>query len=93
MVALFVALFAIPFSYLIGAAQALAVGIAFAAYGWLRGQPPLWFAVLVGLIVYGVASAAGFRASEFWFAFLLINLVPTLLCWALVRLFWTGAAK
>lgn len=84
-----VGLFAVPFSFFFGGAQAIAAGLAFAAYGWNLGRPPLWFAGVTGLFAYAGARAAGFSQEGQWFIpFLLVHLIPAFACWAIVRLFW-----
>ena len=89
LVTVFVALFAVPFSYFIGIFQALATGVAFAVYGWFWRRPPLWFAILTGLGVYAGAMVAGFNGVEEWFMpFLAIHMIPVLVCWLIIRLFW-----
>jgi hypothetical protein len=94
LVTVFVALFAIPFSYFVGIGQAAAAGLAFAVYGWLRGRPPFWFAVVTGLLVYAGAMVAGYSGVEEWFMpFLMIHLIPVLVCWLIVRLFWSAQAS
>ncbi len=91
--ALFVGLFAVPFSYILGGVQAAATGLAFAAYGWLRGRPPVWFAIVTALVVYAGASLSGMADNED-IALLIVftHFVPALLCWLIVRTYWRKAA-
>lgn len=86
---LFVGLFAVPFSYLIGGLQAAATGLAFAVYGWVKGRPPLWFAALTGAAVFAAAAASGITSDrEILVPMILVHALPTLLCWLIVRQFW-----
>lgn len=89
---LFVGLFAVPFSYLLGSAQAAATGLAFAAYGWLKGRPPLWFAVATAAVVFAGAMASGIADErEILVPMVMVHAVPALLCWLIVRTFWFEA--
>jgi hypothetical protein len=89
LVMIFVGLFAVPFSYLVGGVQAAVAGLALAAFGWQLGRPPLWFAAVLGLLIYAGALLSGYNSVQEWFIpFLLIHVIPVLACWSLVRLFW-----
>lgn len=90
--ALFVGLFAVPFSYILGGVQAAATGLAFAGYGWLRGRPPLWFAAATALVVYAGAYLSGMANNQDVAAlFVVTHLVPAFLCWLIVRTYWRKA--
>ena len=93
LVVLFVSLFAVPLSYLVGGLQSAVTGLAFAAYGWWCGAPPFWMAIVAGLLAFAGGIAWGLVGIEAWFApFLAVHLVPAIACWAVIRLFWPEAA-
>lgn len=87
---LFFGFFSVPYSYFLGGVQAAATGIAFAAYGWLHGRPPLWFTIITALVLFGGAYALGIAEgdSEMAALFFVTHLVPTFLCWLIVRTYW-----
>lgn len=88
-VGLFLGLFAIPFSYLVGGLQAAAMGLGHAVYGWFRGRPPLWLAALLAAVVFAGSLISGMAdASELFFPMLLVHVIPAFLCWLIVRSFW-----
>lgn len=90
---LFVGLFGIPFAFLIGGLQALATGLAFSAYGWRRGRPPLWFAVATAAAVFGAATLLKIVDDPDMMApMALVHVVPVLICWLIIRAFWPKAA-
>ncbi len=86
---LWLGLFAVPFSYLVGGLQAGAVGLAFASYGWFTGRLPFWVAVAAGAAVYLAALASGWsEVEEMAVAMVFVHAVPTLLSWLVVRNLW-----
>ncbi|WP_373506197.1 hypothetical protein [Aestuariivirga sp.] len=94
MSALFLGLFAVPFSYLIGGLQAAATGLAFAAYGMARGRPSLRIALLVSAVVFAGAYLAGVAdEGEVLPVMVLVHVVPTLLCWLIIRTYWRTASS
>lgn len=89
MSALFLGLFAVPFSYLIGGLQAAVTGLAFAAYGMARGRPSLWVALLVSAVVFAGSTVAGVAEDgNILPVMALVHIVPTLLCWLIIRTYW-----
>lgn len=89
---IFVGLFGIPFSYILGGLPAIVTGFALAAYSWVKGRPPLWFAVLTAAVVFGGAVAGGVVSdTDIIVPMVLVHAVPTLLCWLIVRTFWFEA--
>ena len=89
MTALFVGLFAVPFSYLVGGLQAAATGVSLAAFGWFRGRPPLWFACLTIAVIFAGAFFSGLADNrEIFAAMLAVHVVSTLLCWLIIRTYW-----
>ena len=86
---LFIGLFAVPFSYLVGGLQAAAAGLAFAVYGWFRGRPPLWFAALTAAVIYAGAWIGGWAdVDEIFWIMMLVHVVPVLLCWLIISHLW-----
>ena len=84
-----VSLFAVPFSYVIGGLQAAATGFAFGAYGWFKRKLPFWFAVITALCVYLASAIAGFSDGENLLAIMLpVHIIPAFLCWLIVRTYW-----
>ena len=87
--AVFVSLFAIPFSYLVGGLQAGATGLLFAAWGWNKGRPSFVVALVIAAIVTAGALMAGLGDDgTFLPVMVAIHVVPTLLCWLIIRTFW-----
>jgi hypothetical protein len=86
----FLAMFALPFSYLFGGVQAAIGGAALAAYGWYRGRPPLLLAIGLALAAYGAGDLIGLydRAQAWKLAFVFINLMPAIVCWFAIRPIW-----
>lgn len=93
-VAAFVAMFALPFAFVIGGLQAAAGGAVLAAYGWFRGRPPLVLAVGLSLIAFLAGEAYGLydRAPGWRAAFLAMHVIPAVLCWLAIRPMWREAA-
>ena len=88
-VGIFIGLFAIPFSYMVGGLQAAAMGLAHAVYGWFRGRQPFWFAAVMAAVVFAGSLISGMAdASELFFPMLLVHVIPALLCWLIARSFW-----
>lgn len=86
---LIIALFGIPFSYLIGGIQAAATGVFLAVFGWMRGRPPLWFALATAVAVFAGAALADIaETSETLTLMIPVHAVPTLLCWLIIRNYW-----
>jgi hypothetical protein len=86
--ALTVLLFA-PVSYVSGGLSALASGIAMVGYGWLKGLPPLWFAIACAVATFGVLQAVQ-NDQAFGSAVLLLaaHVVSAVVCWLVFRGFW-----
>ena len=92
-VSLGVALFAVPFAYILGGLQALFCGLVLAAYGWLKGRPPLWVGLIASLLAfiasYSIDIFGTFADSNHIALVLLItHLVPAILCWFIVQTYW-----
>jgi hypothetical protein len=88
-VGLFVALFAVPFSYVFGGIQAICVGLIFAVYGWHRGTPPVWLAVVAGLLLFGLSMIIGVdHVDRFSWLLLVAHVFAAFVTWSLVRAFW-----
>ena len=86
-------LFALPFSYIVGGLQAGFCGLVVAIFGCIKGKPPLWialaasaiaFLVFFGFDVFGTLS----DTKSIIFIMLIVHLVPTTLCWLIVRTYW-----
>ena len=89
----FLALFAVPTSYVLGGLPALIVGGAIGMWQAFRGPASFGLAGAVGLVgALGIAgsghwpfSDASFRGRDDFALVLLTCLIPTLICWYLVR--------
>jgi hypothetical protein len=91
--AIFSLLLLVPFSYVSGGLSALASGIAMVAYGWLKGQPPLWFALACALVTFAVLQwVQTDQAVKSALALLLAHVVSALMCWMVFRRFWLKQA-
>ena len=93
-VAAFLAMFALPFSYVIGGLQAAIGGAGLAAYGWFKGRPPLVLAIGLALAAFLGGEAVGLydRAPAWRGAFLAMHVIPAVLCWLAIRPMWPAEA-
>ena len=92
-VSLGVALFAVPFAYILGGLQALFCGVVLAAYGWMKGRPPLWIGLISCLLAYAVSYSIDIfgtfaDTNNIALVMVITHLVPAILCWLLVRTYW-----
>ena len=64
-------------------------GLSFAAYGWMRGKPPLWFAAVTATVVFAGAAVMGIaEAPEMFVPMMLVHAIPALVCWLIIRNYW-----
>ena len=92
-VSLGIALFAVPFTYILGGLQALFCGVVLAAYGWLKGRPPLWVGLIASLLAFVVSYSVDIfgtfaDSNHIVLVMVITHLLPTILCWLIVRTFW-----
>lgn len=86
---LILGLFAMPFSYMVGGIQAGAAGLLFALWGWNRGRPPFVVALVISGLVFAGALMAGVgEVPEFLPVLAAIHVVPTAICWLVIRNLW-----
>ncbi len=88
-----VMLFTLPFSYILGGLQAGFCGLVLAIYGWLKGRPPLWIALVASLFSFSVSYFVDifgtFADSQHITTVMFItHMVPTILCWLIVQSYW-----
>jgi hypothetical protein len=76
-------------SYVSGGLSALASGIAMVGYGWLKGAPPLWFAVVCAVATFAVLqSGQNDQALNNALSLFAAHVVSSVVCWALFSRFW-----
>ena len=90
-------LFALPFSYIVGGLQAGFCGLVLSAYGWFKGKPAFWIALVVGLASFAMSYGFDFSGtlvdSTYMIVMMLVvHVLSTLLCWLIVRTYWQVAA-
>jgi hypothetical protein len=88
-----VMLFALPFSYILGGLQAGFCGLVLSVYGWFKGKPAFWAALAASLLSFLMSYAFNFTGTLFDSSYMLlmmlvVHVIPTLLCWLIVRTFW-----
>jgi hypothetical protein len=87
--ALLSSLLLVPFSYVSGGLSALASGLAMVAYGWFKGKPPLWFAIICAVATFAVLQAVqndqALGAALLLFA---AHVVSAVVCWLVFSRFW-----
>jgi hypothetical protein len=94
----------LPFAYLFGILPAAAAGALIGAYKVAKGHVPWWVAFAIGTIVGVVflyfmdrprSPSAASNATDSGMKVLLIltNLLPTMLCWLIVRNWYTTSAQ
>jgi hypothetical protein len=89
---IFITLTAFLISYAAGGAQALLCGSAVAAFSWLKGEPPLWFALgVAGLVFAGSHMLMWRELPDTIPTMLAVHLVPAILCWLITRRLWQEA--
>ena len=92
-VSLGVMFFAVPFAYILGGLQAGFCGLVLAAYGWFKGRPPLWIALVASLFAFGVSYFVDIfgtfaDSQHITMVMFITHMVPTFLCWLIVRNYW-----
>jgi hypothetical protein len=82
----------IPFSFLSGGLSAIFSGLAMVAYGWSKGEPPLWFAIAVALIASLVLVSV---QNDTWHSgeIVMAHVLPAIVCWLVFRRYWNRWAK
>ena len=85
--------FALPFSYILGGLQAAGCGLTLSVYGWFKGKPAFWVALVAGVVSFLLSYAMNFTGtlvnSQYMLVMMLIvHIVPALLCWLIVRTYW-----
>lgn len=88
-----VMLFTLPFSYILGGLQAGFCGLVLATYGWFKGRPPLWIALVASLFAFGVSYFVDIfgtfaDSQHITMVMFITHMVPTFLCWLIVRNYW-----
>ena len=66
-------------------------------YGWFKGKPAFWVALVAALASFLLSYAMNFTGtlidSSYMFVMMLVvHVVPTLLCWLIVRTYWMARA-
>ena len=89
----FVMLFALPFSYILGGLQSGFCGLALSVYGWFNGKPTFWLALVAAVVSFLLSYAMNFTgtlvdSTYMLVMMLIVHIVPTLLCWLIVRTYW-----
>jgi hypothetical protein len=87
--ALGAAVLIVLFSYLSGGLSALASGLIMGAYGFYRGRPPLFLALVVACAVFAaLQSVQNDQNVNAAISLFLAHIVAALVCWYVFRRFW-----
>ena len=75
----------LPLAYLIGGAQAAAVGLVTAVYAWRRGGAPALVPAAAALVIGAVVASRDHEQWDMTATLIAVHVLSALLCWALLR--------
>jgi hypothetical protein len=79
--------FIIPFSFFEGGLAAIFFGFTMVAYGLIKAQPPLWFAIAVAFVGWLVLPSVKY---DIWPRndIMMAHILSAIVCWLVFRRYW-----